>query len=93
MLSSSNYNFEGSDDENSDDENFDNAFDDAFDQHFDQTFENLVRAYGGQEEERPEMKNAFISKKIVKQAIYIYGMIISVKLRRILKIYSGDVLE
>nr|VDD50388.1 unnamed protein product [Brassica oleracea] len=58
MLSSSNYNFEGSDDENSDDENFDNAFDDAFDQHFDQTFENLVRAYGGQEEERPEMKNA-----------------------------------
>ena len=31
-------------------------FDQYFDQCFDQTFENLVVAYGGQEEERPERK-------------------------------------
>ena len=38
-------------------------------------------------------KNVFISKETVKHAIYVYGMIISVKLQRILKIYSGDDLE
>uniref|UniRef100_A0A0D3C389 DDE Tnp4 domain-containing protein n=1 Tax=Brassica oleracea var. oleracea TaxID=109376 RepID=A0A0D3C389_BRAOL len=52
MASSSNYNFEGSDDEN-----FDQLLDQQFDQLFDQTFENMVLAYGGQEEERPERKN------------------------------------
>ena len=38
-------------------------------------------------------KNEFISKEIVKPVIYVYGMIISVKLQRILKIYFDDVLE
>ena len=40
-----------------------------------------------------EGKNEFISKEIVKKAMYVYGMIISVKLQHILKIYSDDDLE
>ena len=38
-------------------------------------------------------KNELISKDIVKKGIFVYGMIISVKLQRILKISSDDVLE
>ena len=38
-------------------------------------------------------KNELISKEIVRKAMYVYGMIISVKLQRILKIISDDVLE
>uniref|UniRef100_A0A0D3A8S5 DDE Tnp4 domain-containing protein n=1 Tax=Brassica oleracea var. oleracea TaxID=109376 RepID=A0A0D3A8S5_BRAOL len=37
-------------------DDFDQYFDEYVDQHFDQTFENLVIAYGGQEEEKPERK-------------------------------------
>uniref|UniRef100_A0A0D3DQQ1 DDE Tnp4 domain-containing protein n=1 Tax=Brassica oleracea var. oleracea TaxID=109376 RepID=A0A0D3DQQ1_BRAOL len=36
-------------------------------------------------------KNELISKEIVKKAMYVYGMIISVILQRILKIISDDV--
>uniref|UniRef100_A0A0D3DZB6 Myb-like domain-containing protein n=1 Tax=Brassica oleracea var. oleracea TaxID=109376 RepID=A0A0D3DZB6_BRAOL len=39
-----------------DSDNFDQAFDQYFDERFDQTFENLVVAYSGQQEERPERK-------------------------------------
>ena len=38
-------------------------------------------------------KNEFLSKETVKKAISGYGMIISVTLQRILKIYSNDNLE
>ena len=38
-------------------------------------------------------KNELISKEIVKKGIFVYGMIISVKFQRILKISSDDVLE
>ena len=38
-------------------------------------------------------KNELISKEIMKKVMYVYGMIISVKLQLILKIYSDDVLE
>ena len=38
-----------------------------------------------------EEKNDFISKEIVKKAMNVYGMIISVKCQRILKIISDDV--
>uniref|UniRef100_A0A0D2ZX21 Uncharacterized protein n=1 Tax=Brassica oleracea var. oleracea TaxID=109376 RepID=A0A0D2ZX21_BRAOL len=37
-------------------DDFDQYFDEYVDQHFDRTFENLVIAYGGQEEEKPERK-------------------------------------
>ena len=40
-----------------------------------------------------EGKNEFISKEIVKQAINVCGMIISVKLRHILQIFSVDDLK
>ena len=40
-----------------------------------------------------EEKNDFISKEIVKKAMNVYGMIISVKRQRILKIISDDVFE
>ena len=38
---------------------------------------NLAINYGDQEVEKKEEKNEFISKEIVKKAIYVYGMIIS----------------
>ena len=38
-------------------------------------------------------KNKLISKEIVKKAMFVYGMIISVKLRRIPTISSADVFE
>ena len=44
-------------------------------------------------EEKKEERNELISKEIVKKTMYIYGMIISVKLRRILNIISDDILE
>uniref|UniRef100_A0A0D3DMU5 DDE Tnp4 domain-containing protein n=1 Tax=Brassica oleracea var. oleracea TaxID=109376 RepID=A0A0D3DMU5_BRAOL len=79
MTSSSQNTFEGS---------IDDIFDQYFDQHFDQTFENFSIQYGGQEDERKERKkNEFISKEIEKPVIYVFGMIISVKLQRILKIF------
>ena len=85
MASSSHYNFEGSIYEN---------FDRHFDQHFDQTFENFfLSLWWSRRGEVGKEKNEFTSKEIVNQAIYVYGMIISVKLQRILKIYSDDVLE
>ena len=75
------------------DESFDDAFDEVFDQHFDQAFENFT-LHGDQEERRKKReKNELISKEIVKKAIFVYGMIISVKLQRILIIFSDDVLE
>ena len=40
-----------------------------------------------------EEKNEFISKEIVKKAMLVYGMIISVKLQRTRTIYSDDVFE
>ena len=43
--------------------------------------------------EAAEEKNDFISKEIVKKTMNIYGMIISVKRQRILKIISDDVFE
>ena len=79
------------------DESFDQIFDDTFDQivdqHFDQTFENLM-VHGDKEEARKKRKkNEPTSKEIEKKVIYVYGTIISVKLRRILKIFSDDGLE
>ena len=52
-------------------------FDEYFDEYFDQTMKNLAINYGDQEVEKKEEKNEFISKEIVKKAIYVYGMIIS----------------
>ena len=73
---------------------FEGSLDENFDQHFDQTFEIFSIHYGGEEDERKERKKKeFISKEITKNAMYVYGMNISVKLQRILKIYSNDVLE
>ena len=78
------------------DESFDQIFDDTFDQivdqHFDQTFENLM-VHGDEEEARKKEKNEPTSKEIEKKVMYVYGTIISVKLRRILKIFSDDGLE
>ena len=59
-----------------------------FDQHFDQTFENMYNAYADQGDERKTRKSEFLSKEIVKNVIFVCGMIISVKLLHILKIYS-----
>ena len=71
---------------------FEDSFDDTFDQYFDQTFENFT--IGHQEEARKQRKkNELISKEIVKKTMFVYGMIISVKLQRILKIISNGVLE
>ena len=74
------------------DETFDEAFDQMFNQYFDQTFEKLT-INNDQEEQRKKRKKELISKEIVKKAMYVYGMIISVKLQRILKFFSDDVLE
>ena len=73
------------------DESFDQYFDQYFDQAFDQAFENLYNNHGGQEDERRTRK--FLSKEIVKKAISGYGMIISVTLQHVLKIYSDGDLE
>ena len=76
------------------DESLDDTFDQNFDQYFDQTFENMTIAYGDAEEARKKKKkNELISKEIEKKVMYVYGMIISVKLRRILKIFFDAVLE
>ena len=88
MASSSHNTFEGVDDED-----FDQYFDQHFDQYFDQTFKNFPINYGDQDNKGEEGKNEFISKQIVKKVMYVYGMIISVKLQCILKIYSNDNLE
>ena len=82
MASSSHNTFERSTDE---------IFNQYFNQHFDQTFENLFNDHGDQEDERKT--NEFLSKEIVKKAISSYGMVISVTLQHILKIYSDDDLE
>ena len=54
----------------------------SFDEYFDRTFENLFIDPGNREDGRKKRKerNEFISKEIVKKIIYVYGMIISVKL-------------
>ena len=59
-------------------------------QEFVQSFENLNIQ---QEEGRKKGKNEFTSKGIVKKAMYVYGMIISVKLQHINKINSDGDLE
>ena len=69
---------------------FEDSFDETFNQYFEQTFENLII---DQEDERMTRKNEFLSKEIVKKAISGYGMIISVTLQHIPKIYSDDDLE
>ena len=74
------------------DDSFDDTFDELFDQHFDQAFENFA-IHADQEERRKKKKNELISKEIVKKGIFVYGMIISVTLQRILIILSDDVLE
>ena len=84
MASSSHHNLKGS---------LDETFDESFDQHFDQTFGNLCNVYGDQEDERKTGEKEFSSKEIVKKAISGYGMIISVTLQHIQKIYSDDDLE
>ena len=82
MASSSHTNLEEVDDQN---------FDQYFDQHFDQTFENLfIHQQPQQEERKRRKKNEFISNEIGKQAMYVYGMTISVKLQHIMQIYSAD---
>ena len=73
--------------------NFEGLFDENFDQFFDQTFDNLINDNGDQENERKTRKKEFLSKEIVRKAIYVYGMIISVTLQHILKIYSDNDLE
>ena len=78
------------------DEAFDDAFDDAFDELFDQDFEKAFDNFtiqSDQEEQRKKRKNELISKDILKKGIFVYEIIISVKLQRILKISSDDVLE
>ena len=87
MASSSQNTFDESSDDTFDDI-FDQKFDEKFDQFFDQAFENL-NISGGQKKKNPEL----ISKEIAKKDIFIYGMIISVILQRILIIYSDDVFE
>ena len=79
--------------QNTFDESLDDDFDEIFDQHFDQAFDNLVIHYGDQKNKGEEGKNEFISKEIVKKAMFIYVMIISVILQHILIIYSDDDLE
>ncbi|KAL0676238.1 hypothetical protein Bca4012_004219 [Brassica carinata] len=74
-----------------DDESFDQYFDHHFDQQFEKTFENF--SIGDHGEERKRRKKELISKEIVKKAISVYGMIISVKLQYTLKIFSDDNLE
>ena len=86
MASSSFNTFEGVDDES-----FDQYFDHHFDQQFEKTFENF--SIGDHGEERKRRKKELISKEIVKKAISVYGMIISVKLQYTLKIFSDDNLE
>ena len=57
------------------------------DEFIDQAFENFT--IGGAKKKNYEL----ISKEIVKKGIFVYGMIISVILQRILIIYSDDVFE
>ena len=65
-----------------------NTFDDTFDEIFDQAFENF-QIQDDQEERRKKRKKEVILKDIVKKGIIVYGTIFSVKLRRILIIYSA----
>ena len=88
MASSSQNTFDESSDDTFDDI-FDQKFDEKFDQFFDQAFENLNISGGQKKKKTPEL----ISKEIMKKGIFIYGMIISVILQRILIIYSDDVFE
>ena len=96
MASSSQNPFDALDDQSFDDafdQYVDQQFDQYLDQQFDQTFENLTINYGHQEKAKKQRKNELISKEIVKKGIFVYGMIISVKLQRIPQICSGDDLE
>ena len=72
---------------------FERAIYETFDQRCDQTFENLINDHGDQEDEMKTRKNEFLSNEIVKKAISGYGMIISVTLQHILKIFSDEDLE
>ena len=84
--------FMASSSQNTLDESFDDAFEEIFDDFIDQTFEKFT-IHGDQEERRKKRKNELISKEIVKKATSVYGMIISVKLQRILTIISDGILE
>ena len=95
MASSSQNLFDGLDDQSFDDafdQYVDQQFDQYLDQQFDQTFENITINYGHQEKAKKQKKRAYI-ERIVKKGIFVYGMIISVKLQRIPQICSGDDLE
>ena len=71
----------------------DEAFDQYFDHQFDQAFEKLCNTFGDQTKRRKTRKKEFLSKETVKKAISGYGMVISVMLQPILKIYSDNDLE
>ena len=79
--------------QNTFEESLDDTFDQFFYQHFDQAFENFSFIMVSKKNKGEEGKNEFISKETVKKAMSVYGMIISVKLQHILKIYSGDDFE
>ncbi|WZZ61720.1 hypothetical protein YC2023_061827 [Brassica napus] len=86
MTSSSFNTFEGVDDEI-----FDQYFDDYFDQQFDQTLENL--SIGNEEDQRKKRKKRIHIERNREEGDVRYGMIISVKLQHILKIYFDEDLE
>ena len=77
--------------EDSLDDAFDEYFVQHFDQYFDQTFENFT--IGHQEEARKQSKNEPILKETVKRAIFVCGMIISVKIQHTLVLFLADDLE
>ena len=67
---------------------------DSFDEAFDQAFENVCNTYGHQEgQKKKQEKYENLSNETVKKTISGYGIIISVTLPHILKIYSDDDLE
>uniref|UniRef100_A0A0D3EEG1 No apical meristem-associated C-terminal domain-containing protein n=1 Tax=Brassica oleracea var. oleracea TaxID=109376 RepID=A0A0D3EEG1_BRAOL len=70
-----------------------NNLEEVDDESFDQTLENLCIIMLIRRKQGREGKNEFLSKEIVKQAMYVCGMIISVKLQPIFKIFSVDDLE
>ena len=78
-----------------------NTFEGSIDETFDQYLINILIKRSRifllivviKKKKGKEGKNKFISKEIVKEAMYVYGMIISAKIQHILKIYSDDDLE
>ena len=72
----------------SSDNNLEDSFDETFNQYLhSRIWLSMKKMKGGQE------KNECLSKEIAKKAIFVYGMIISVIVQHILKMFSDDGLE